>query len=250
MDDDWEPPVSGPWTASDLAANIIGSIGGYLIPFLVLGLLLSRWLKRDSTEATVQLDADEVQSYARALGLSIEEAERMLREACAEVPIEIFPNVLLGNAAASANAIALQRADVTHIVNVSTALPNHFEGLAEYLRIPIEDALTADLSAHLDSAVDFMAAAIRDGGAVLVHCKQGVSRSASIVIAYCMREHGLTFREALAHVHKRKWVRPNEAFVEQLRRWEQSLHPRERWQAGKWAAADIGDTSVRRRPSC
>nr|XP_033776235.1 protein phosphatase Slingshot homolog 3 isoform X2 [Geotrypetes seraphini] len=52
---------------------------------------------------------------------------------------------------------------------------------------------------------------------VLVHCKMGVSRSASTVIAYAMKQYGWTLEEALRYVkEKRPIVHPNPGFMKQL----------------------------------
>ena len=51
---------------------------------------------------------------------------------------------------------------------------------------------------------------------------QGVSRSASIVIAYLIRNHHMTYNEAFKFVKsKRACVKPNPGFVRCLRAWEE-----------------------------
>jgi atypical dual specificity phosphatase len=56
---------------------------------------------------------------------------------------------------------------------------------------------------------------------ILVHCKAGVSRSASLVIAYLIMEHGYTYDAALAEVRERREIaNPNPSFEEQLRSME------------------------------
>jgi hypothetical protein len=53
--------------------------------------------------------------------------------------------------------------------------------------------------------------------AVLVHCFKGVSRSASIIIAYIMRERKILYKEAMPIVKSaRRCIWPNAGFVEQL----------------------------------
>jgi protein-tyrosine phosphatase len=37
-----------------------------------------------------------------------------------------------------------------------------------------------------------------------VHCTAGVSRSASVVMAYLMHAHGLTLKQAFIHVKQRR----------------------------------------------
>ncbi|XP_073419493.1 protein phosphatase Slingshot homolog 3 isoform X3 [Dendrobates tinctorius] len=61
----------------------------------------------------------------------------------------------------------------------------------------------------------------RKGTCVLVHCKMGVSRSASTVIAYAMKEYEWTFEEALKHVKgRRSIVQPNAGFLRQLQTYQ------------------------------
>lgn len=51
----------------------------------------------------------------------------------------------------------------------------------------------------------------RESGKVcLVHCKKGISRSSSTVIAYAMKEYGWSLEHALAYVKKRRnCITPN-----------------------------------------
>lgn len=66
----------------------------------------------------------------------------------------------------------------------------------------------------------FIEEGIRAGN-VLVHCRFGVSRSATIVIAYIMEKYKLTFEEAFLYVKKqRKFINPNPGFVNQLKKYQ------------------------------
>lgn len=52
---------------------------------------------------------------------------------------------------------------------------------------------------------------------MLVHCKMGVSRSASVVIAYAMKAYNWDFKEAFEYVkQKRNCIKPNASFISQL----------------------------------
>jgi dual specificity phosphatase 12 len=53
------------------------------------------------------------------------------------------------------------------------------------MRIPVEDVDDADLLIHLPIACRFIDNALRSQGVVLVHCVQGLSRSAAVIAAYC-----------------------------------------------------------------
>jgi hypothetical protein len=86
-----------------------------------------------------------------------------------------------------------------------------------YKRLPIYDNTSQSLSVYLDGCVTF----IKEGhchGKVLVHCAQGVSRSASVVLAFLMAELKMGLDEALAHCRRaRPQVKPNDTFMQQLK---------------------------------
>lgn len=75
-----------------------------------------------------------------------------------------------------------------------------------------------------DDGIDYVRGHIENGKNVLVHCAAGVSRSASLVIAYMMKVKGMSFTESHNYVKsKRGVIQPNEGFIEQLKKYEQIL---------------------------
>ncbi|XP_036403187.1 dual specificity protein phosphatase 13-like [Megalops cyprinoides] len=58
---------------------------------------------------------------------------------------------------------------------------------------------------------------------VLVHCAMGVSRSATLVLAFLMICEDLTLVEAINAVRKHRHVCPNEGFLNQLRHLDSTL---------------------------
>jgi len=77
----------------------------------------------------------------------------------------------------------------------------------------IEDAFLGMLSSELETSNKEPAKDVK----VFVHCRMGISRSGSVVIAYVMKHHDLTYRLARELVKsKRSIVHPNHAFVVQL----------------------------------
>lgn len=53
-------------------------------------------------------------------------------------------------------------------------------------------------------------------GKILVHCAVGVSRSATLVLAYLMLYHRLTLVEAIKKVKDHRGIIPNRGFLRQL----------------------------------
>jgi protein-tyrosine phosphatase len=69
------------------------------------------------------------------------------------------------------------------------------------------------LKQRFHKCIKFIKDAITEGGKVFVHCYAGVSRSATIVIAYLMKEHCLSFSAAYKFVKgKRSFINPNDGF--------------------------------------
>ncbi|PSN30522.1 hypothetical protein C0J52_24114 [Blattella germanica] len=84
----------------------------------------------------------------------------------------------------------------------------------------VTDTPREDLLSHFEDTADFINSG-QEQGVVLVHCYFGVSRSATIVIAYMMKKYELTYEEAFERVKsKRRFVGPNPGFISQLQLYE------------------------------
>lgn len=87
----------------------------------------------------------------------------------------------------------------------------------DYLNIRVYDDEKTDLLKYWDNTFKYITKAKKEGSKVLVHCKMGVSRSASVVIAYAMKAMNWNFEKALNHVkEKRNCIKPNTSFLAQL----------------------------------
>lgn len=125
----------------------------------------------------------------------------------------------LGSVGAAYTKNILKSHKITHILTVCDCLPPKFPGEFEYKVVSVADDPSVKLIMHFRECLEFIHGAISGGGTVLVHCFAGVSRSATIVIAYLMKHHKMEMREALTFVRsKRPWVNPNFGFMGQLRR--------------------------------
>jgi len=73
----------------------------------------------------------------------------------------------------------------------------------------------------LRSGIEFIESGYNSGGTVLVHCREGKSRSASFVIGFIMKYKKLSYDDAYALVKSaRSLVEPNTGFITCLRMWE------------------------------
>lgn len=106
---------------------------------------------------------------------------------------------------------------VRHILNVTREIDNFFPGTFDYFNVRVYDDEKTNLLKHWDNTFKYISQAKKEGSKVLVHCKMGVSRSASVVIAYAMKAYDWSFSEALDHVKtNRNCIKPNKNFLTQL----------------------------------
>lgn len=143
---------------------------------------------------------------------------------------EILPYLIVGNLPSAKNAEFLQRKNVCYVLNL-TPEPHEtqVEGV-EYKNVAMEDDEEEDLLVHLDECFDFvnrakLSSSRKETRVVLVHSYFGLSRTSAVVLAYLMKEHQWSLREAYDHMKERHPLgKPNDGFVVQLLRYEQELH--------------------------
>lgn len=123
----------------------------------------------------------------------------------------------IGNVNAACNAEHLRTEAVTNVVSLIGDVECAPPDIAR-TSINVWDVHWQDMSEAFSRANDVINAVRADGGRVLVHCAAGVSRSSSVVIYHLMREHALSYEQALATVKAvRHIVQPNHGFENQLR---------------------------------
>ncbi|GAB9469107.1 Dual specificity phosphatase [Globisporangium polare] len=135
-------------------------------------------------------------------------------------PNEILEGFLfLGNMWHAQSKQVIQNLGITHVVNASLDVENVFanEGV-QYKAVKIKDRPESDISAFFDSTFEFIESAKRTyHGRVLVHCTQGISRSATLVIMYLMRANNWSLVTAVNFaMASRGVVYPNEGFFKSL----------------------------------
>eukprot|EP00755_Sulcionema_specki_P034978 Sspe_Gene.104004::Locus_79880_Transcript_2_2_Confidence_0.500_Length_1044::g.104004::m.104004/K14165/K14165; atypical dual specificity phosphatase len=134
-------------------------------------------------------------------------------------PTEILPGLYLGGWTSGTDPDTLLRCNITHVVNAAAGEAGRVErdGVTVLL-LPAEDSPEYPLlDRHLEDVIAFIRTGLGGGGRVLVHCMAGVSRSATLVAAYVMREYGVSWREADYLLSRRRpIVCPNSGFVRQL----------------------------------
>lgn len=156
-------------------------------------------------------------------GLAVDQLEKLLftGKAIISHADEVWPRLYIGDQHSAENSADLYKNRITHVLsaihNKRKGEPDIYKGLQiEYMGIDARDACDFDLSVHFQSAADFIHRALSRGGKVLVHCHVGVSRSATLVLAYLMLKQNLTLVEAICAVKENRGVIPNRGFLRQL----------------------------------
>ncbi|TNV78290.1 hypothetical protein FGO68_gene7414 [Halteria grandinella] len=136
----------------------------------------------------------------------------------------IIERLWLGDMAGAYNKDILKKNGITDILTVAQDILPKFPRLFNYKLIKILDTPSANLKVHFQTCIAFIRDALNRGGCVLVHCYAGISRSATIVIAYLMQEHGFSLKQALIYVKQRRnFIHPNEGFRRQLLAFQREL---------------------------
>lgn len=143
----------------------------------------------------------------------------------------------VGNFANAFDPSYLESCNFTHVLNVSgwgglccqrQWEKKHGKGKAApvWKIVKVRDMPTVDITAVFPECFEFLDAAFfagqeegfdSKGSKVLLHCQAGVSRSATIAIAYLMHRHGLSLDAAYQRVlEARSIIKPNRGFLMQL----------------------------------
>eukprot|EP00756_Hemistasia_phaeocysticola_P025758 Hpha_TRINITY_DN16022_c5_g1::TRINITY_DN16022_c5_g1_i1::g.118686::m.118686/K04459/DUSP, MKP; dual specificity MAP kinase phosphatase len=138
---------------------------------------------------------------------------------------QVVPWLFLGGAADAVKADELKKRGISRIVNLTPeSKVERLDGV-EYLQVEVIDHSDSPIRCHFERVIAFLEAARKDRVAVLVHCRQGVSRSATVTIAYIMSVLRVPYLTAFDAVkRKRDQINPNLGFVSTLQDYEAELH--------------------------
>lgn len=140
-------------------------------------------------------------------------------------PTRILPHLYLGCQRDVLNKELMQQNDIGYVLNASNTCPKpDFIPESHFLRVPVNDSFCEKILPWLDKSVDFIEKAKASNGHVLVHCLAGISRSATIAIAYIMKRMDMSLDEAYRFVkEKRPTISPNFNFLGQLLDFEKKI---------------------------
>ncbi len=140
---------------------------------------------------------------------------------------DITDNLYLTSAYGASSPTALRAKGINCIINATMSFQvptpaSHTE--FEYIRVPVDDVPSANLSLYFDRIADKIYEVKKRGGRCLVHCYAGRSRSASLIMVYLMKYENMTLKKAHQFVRSRRPViRPNPGFWKQMIQYERGV---------------------------
>ncbi|KAM9753335.1 dual specificity protein phosphatase 8 isoform 1-T3 [Menidia menidia] len=140
-------------------------------------------------------------------------------------PTRILPHLYLGSQKDVLNKDLMVQNSITYVLNASNTCPKpDFISESHFMRIPVNDNYCEKLLPWLDKTNEFIDKAKVSNCRVIVHCLAGISRSATIAIAYIMKTMGLSSDDAYRFVKDRRpSISPNFNFLGQLLEFEKGL---------------------------
>ncbi|KAL3858380.1 hypothetical protein ACJMK2_012971 [Sinanodonta woodiana] len=194
---------------------------------------LYKAIKTELKNVMMRVDFEEVttkfirEAVEEAMGMSLKEHRNFIDLEIINImgqmdaPTKIEEYLYLGSEWNASNLEELQQNGVGHILNVSREIDNFFPEVLSYMNVREWDVKEANLIRYWKDTHKFITQARQQNSKTLVHCKMGISRSASTVIAFLMKEHDWSRQEAFEYTKaRRSIINPNEGFWKQLETYE------------------------------
>uniref|UniRef100_A0A8C0UF52 Dual specificity phosphatase 8 n=1 Tax=Cyanistes caeruleus TaxID=156563 RepID=A0A8C0UF52_CYACU len=104
-----------------------------------------------------------------------------------------FLSILLGKLDSCFHSDLMTQNGISYVLNASNSCPKpDFICDSHFMRIPVNDNYCEKLLPWLDKSIEFIDKAKVSSCQVIVHCLAGISRSATIAIAYIMKTMGMS----------------------------------------------------------
>ena len=137
---------------------------------------------------------------------------------------EIIPGLYVGPVHGAYKHKYLYDKNVRYILNVSNEKYVQNDKLFKYLQIKIEDAVTTEIIKYFKETNKFIENALSNKEGVYVHCRAGISRSPSFIMAYLIWKQNVNYEKAdkiVGRVHPD--AHPNSSFVKQLQEYHKII---------------------------
>ena len=133
---------------------------------------------------------------------------------------KITDKIYLGDCFGAENEGKLKQNNIKKVLSCCGRLsPKYKDNTIIQKIIELEDSPQTNIIKYFKDSIKF----IEESDKVFVHCFAGVSRSATLVIAYLMWKNHKPFKETREFVNEHRWIGPNLGFKQQLLIFEDKL---------------------------
>lgn len=178
-----------------------------------------------STDDERQWEEDELNSAAAMLDQAHRAKLRKMN-----TPDKVLDYLYLGDKRLGGSVTLLTEYKITHVLNVhhSCRFPPA-SAPYKFCHVPVDDYGLSELSSAscdvLKRCFKFIEQARVGNGRVFVHCRKGINRSPTIVLAWLVYHEGWTLKKAYEHVKQvRPMMSPHERYFEQLQELDKEKH--------------------------
>jgi len=148
---------------------------------------------------------------------------------------EVYPRLFVGNRLAATNLDVLHSHGITHLLNAAHPGPDnsmtvdcrHIEQSdIVYLGLQLSDDSTEDIRAVFSQSSRWISESLgppEKASKVLINCWAGISRSATLALAFLIEQRNMDLKQAVKQVKLARDVAPNRGFLMQLVQYEKEL---------------------------
>ena len=111
----------------------------------------------------------------------------------------ILNNIWLGNCISAHDYRFIRGKKIKYIINATDDISNKFPSNVTYINFFLhdDDACKLNFMDEINYCADIIHKAVSENSTILIHCKRGHHRSASIVAYYLMKYHNMTLMDAI-----------------------------------------------------
>ena len=145
-----------------------------------------------------------------------------------EIDMILDDFLYLSNYKAASNISELEKNNIKYIINCSGDVCENVCNYINYLTLYLKDNTKENIECVFYKCIDFINKCKKENKKLLIHCFQGISRSATIAIAYLIYNNKMNVDKAFNFIQKkRKIINPNLNFFLQLELFYKRLNNKE-----------------------
>ena len=138
---------------------------------------------------------------------------------------EIIDRIYIGSYLNANNFEELEKNNIKYILNCAIECKNIYEDKIKYLKLDIKDQNNFPIQDYFEKGNQFIRESLNNNdGNIFIHCKEGKSRSITLLMAYLIKYQNENTNSAYKIIKaKRQSAMPNLGFMYKLREYEKNI---------------------------